>query len=281
MSDSAPQRDSQALGPEYEYDLDFWSQRIPLKEDYSDSHLIAGPLRPLLRRRWRKDVPIPASLPPSVPGDVFVFAEGEPARRDVTKINGLPYRPRGLPWPMGPEGPLTFLGQIRFTESRDVVGETPGDLLLLFVDNFTCFTMHTEWYPLGLTDLIQREEVPAPEWTFFTGYGLRERVKEYRAWPDCPENFARWHMGPLSISSACDFIPPNPENLTFQDLRASIWLCSLYAASDSPYPWANHPSPLTRAETRMKHNKLNFMDTYPLWLGITHDFQVHSVVFIE
>jgi hypothetical protein len=68
-----------------------------------------------------------------VPTDVFVWRAGEPTQRAVTKIAGLPYRPAGRPLPLAPSGePLTFVTQICFADSRELVPPLPGDVLLIF-----------------------------------------------------------------------------------------------------------------------------------------------------
>ena len=70
---------------------------------------------------------------PATPTDVFVWAIGEPERRDVTKVGGLPYWPTHQLWPERPDGePCQFLAQINFTDSTDLVPELPGDILLVF-----------------------------------------------------------------------------------------------------------------------------------------------------
>lgn len=53
----------------------------------------------------------------AIPTDVFVFSLGEPARREVTKVGGLPYRPAADPWPTHPSGrSMTFIGQLCFAD---------------------------------------------------------------------------------------------------------------------------------------------------------------------
>ncbi|MEZ6144810.1 MAG: hypothetical protein R3B91_05105 [Planctomycetaceae bacterium] len=76
---------------------------------------------------------------------------------DVTKIGGIPYRPAGKPLSNSKGEPLTFVAQYCFSESTDLVGALPGDVLV-----FTSFgvhgrdrsepLLHFEWYQLGLSD---------------------------------------------------------------------------------------------------------------------------------
>ena len=80
------------------------------------------------------------------------MAEGEPTDRHVTKIGGLPYRPAKMPWPTGQDGtPMSFLAQINFANSKDLVGELPGDVLLVFTPDSDGFieSLSFEWQPLA------------------------------------------------------------------------------------------------------------------------------------
>ena len=71
----------------------------------------------------------------SLPTDVFVWSEGEPKKPYLTKIGGLPYLPKDVPWPSDAEGkPYLFVTQICFVDSKDIVPvPVPGDVLLMFV----------------------------------------------------------------------------------------------------------------------------------------------------
>jgi hypothetical protein len=226
---------SEPLGPEFLYDLEEWTRRIPLedRDDYYDYYPICGPILPLLRA----EEPLSVEPKVTVPTDVYLFAKGEPARRDVTKVNGLPYYPARRAWPGAAEGyPQTFLAQIRMVDSRDVTGELPGDMLLLFCD-YDFQNLDIEWVALGETDLVSA--CPAPGWTFFTGYGVRWRTFDYPAWPGCPDDFPRVQHGPLSISRVQ--VPPF-DDVDPADVRFTIHLGSLYAIPETPYPGLTSPS---------------------------------------
>ncbi|HLG61136.1 MAG TPA: DUF1963 domain-containing protein [Ktedonosporobacter sp.] len=70
-----------------------------------------------------------------VPTDIFLWSLGETDQRMVTRIGGLPYRAAHAPWPVSPSGvPLTFVAQICFADSRDLVPKLPGDILLIFTE---------------------------------------------------------------------------------------------------------------------------------------------------
>jgi hypothetical protein len=92
----------------------------------------------------------------ALPTDVFVFGKGEPPRRDCTKVGGLPYWPAGKPWPRTGDGtPYHFLAQFNFADSRDLITNLPGDVLLLLTDGPEEWTedpdrLRFEWLPMGL-----------------------------------------------------------------------------------------------------------------------------------
>ncbi len=137
-----------------------------------------------------------------VPTDVFVFARGEPPRREVTKVGGLPYWPAGRAWPRAASGaPLTFVAQFNFADSRDLAGEVPGDVLLIFNEPEYLSReemqrvkgpgwvatrdryggpgltgMHFAWLSLGINDLIRPGEVPATDWVITPCYGQIHRT---------------------------------------------------------------------------------------------------------
>jgi hypothetical protein len=71
-----------------------------------------------------------------VPTDIFVWNRGEPERRAVTRIGGLPYREAGKPWPIARSGtPMNFVAQFCFADSRDITPDLPGDILLFFAES--------------------------------------------------------------------------------------------------------------------------------------------------
>jgi len=130
--------------------------------------------------------------PASIGTDVFVPMEGEPENRAVTKVGGCPYWPKDKPIPYKDGSPLTFVAQVCFADSRDIVAETPGDILLIFGDEEAlsddCDDQSAlQFYWTGLTDL---ELVPTPIaprsfWEIAPHYGVRHRTSDYL--DDVPE----------------------------------------------------------------------------------------------
>lgn len=137
-----------------------------------------------------------------VPTDIFVWNRGEPERREVTKVSGLPYREAGKPWPVAKAGtPLNFVAQFCFADSRDIVPKLPGDLLLFFAEgkrwgkgeadyDFLWGDLDErdsevifEWVSLGDFPLTTRAEIPKTKWQIMPCYGAIYRTWDYPVIP--------------------------------------------------------------------------------------------------
>jgi hypothetical protein len=140
---------------------------------------------------YREGAVPPRSVPPGEYGatDRLTFAhKGEPPDRFVTKIGGLPYRPKSALWPVRPSGqPMVFLAQFCFADSTDLVGPLPGAVLVIFARDEEAFVadfhdeepaFRFEWYPLGLEELVSAAEVPASSWKLLPCYARVEREAE-------------------------------------------------------------------------------------------------------
>lgn len=255
---------------ESEFDLAEWIKRFPVEEFGQErcGGAVTSPIDAAIVEQVRSLASGQIELGPSVPTDIFIFGAGEPDRRDVTKVNGLPYRPAGLPWPLRADGePMTFLCQYRFTESKDIIGELPGDVMLVFVIEKGIYldegVFHFEWYPLGLTDLIQACDVPKPSWEFVTCYGVRHRSVDYVDADDTVSNsisklislerasarsVARWgamKIGGLVMwhwdGAAENYHRRHASRLPGRFLCA---LSDIQPALDVPYPWLNRAEPI-------------------------------------
>lgn len=174
------------------FDLDHWLALFPLAELRARADALG--------RRWRvraegitgpREVAVVDQLRAEsanflsqfrqVPVDLFVWAIGEPVNRAATKAGGLPYRSKSRPWPLDQHGqPKSFAGQICFAESKDLVGDLPGDVLLVFSDEFLEHEGLTfEWQDLGLTNLMDRDDLPSLPHDLTPCYGVRLRSHEY------------------------------------------------------------------------------------------------------
>jgi hypothetical protein len=184
------------------------------------------------------------------PTDVFVFGKGEATRRDGTKVGGLPYWPADRRWPKDEAGtPYRFLAQFNFADSRDLLVELPGEVLLLLVQEgddwlYEPDRIHFEWLPLGLTPIASFP----PSWTVNPGgtfFGAIHRSADY---PDASETAeksgVRGHED-LPIVNGTK-IGGLPHLIQSVDLEGEFLcqLSSIQAAPYAPYPWVNDPVPL-------------------------------------
>ncbi|HEY1066751.1 MAG TPA: DUF1963 domain-containing protein [Pirellulales bacterium] len=275
------------MDAEFTYDLAYWSEIVrALYPDVRDAPQ-EGALAPAVLETLRSKSERPHLE--AQPVDAFVLGLGEPSRRDVTKINGLPYRPRTQPWPHLHGSPVPFLAQIRLCESRDWLPVSPpGDLLLLFADfDDGLFDVEFEWQSLGITDLPTAADVPTPEVAFLTAYGVRHRTVDYLAeswglepdgWPVVkPESYPLVNgfpcrlTSPIRVSAMGNDEPP--DGLEGVDIAFCIDIHTpLLFPSTLPHPFVNHPSPLTEGESARYRLTTG---THGLWIGIEHDGTCH------
>lgn len=188
-----------------------------------------------------------------LPTDVFVFATGEAPIREVTKFGGLPYRPVGVPWPRDAAGrTLTFVAQICFTQSRDLVDSLPGDMLLVFAEDdypdHDNGTLVLEWYPTGLTDLIAPDDVPGPAWQFFTGFGIAHRTVDY---PNSESEFdqfsSAWQIATIEGTKIAGARSPIQPFEIEGELICAIG--SINPLIEIPFPWLNRELPVAFRES--------------------------------
>lgn len=234
---------------EYIFDINEWLPKFPL--DSYDPELIPsgyGPQSICLVEQIRRIAVEHGDLGRSVPTDVFILALGEPDRRDVTKVGGLPYRPRGLPWPISKDtgDPLIFVAQFRFNESRDIIGETPGDILLTFFDGFCAVPYDEclgppvfEWYSLAIEDLIEPEEIPKQKLGDFPiCYGVRHRTVDYL--DDSAVDLLR-SVTPLDF---LELYEDDPD----EEIRSRVrgWFGQQYVLKIGGSPWWRDPEEVER-----------------------------------
>ena len=270
-------------------DIDRWVKQFPHPpEEGGFGCLITGPADIAHVVQLRSKALVGTSDLAAVPCDIFVFAQGEPMRRDVTKVNGVPYRPAALPWPVTVDGePMTFLAQFRFTESADLTGKLPGDILLVFISDDDLYpfdqpqeTLRFEWYPLGLDALVSADQCPPPRWRFAHCYGFRYRTVDYtdpraeplfmrvipsearRSTPDdllvrplCRLDGMKIGGAPLWFDGETSTTGPDWETISGRFLCS---LASIEPELDEPYSWVNHPEAIGFDERTFKDDMLLF-----------------------
>lgn len=292
----------------YTLDIRRWISMFPLDSPPAgcrNGFKITGPCDLAHIEQIRTRASEVSDLGSTVPTDVFVFGHGEAGRRDVTKVGGLPYRPRQKPWPTREEGgPMTFLAQYRFTESRDIVGDLPGDILLLFAaDERGLFWGHQsqllfEWYPLGLTDLATKGELMQTDWEFVTCYGARHRTLDYvekigprvlktvipeKVLDTFPIEFASLEVSRL-VGMKIGGLPMlfySPEERPDLHQLPGRFLCSLATTGPMPeqkYPWINRARPYTFGEGGSPQLHLEICDGFVLYVSIAESDKLHWAI---
>lgn len=268
---------------DYVFEFERWKRQFPLEAwhphfDSDIGRLITSPIHLAVVEQSREKVASRGPLRNGIPTDIFTFGLGEPSRADVTKVGGRPYRPATSPWPKASDGSaMTFLAQFRFAESQDIVGDLPGDMMLIFASRLPPIerdpdAFFFEWQPLGLDTIPDKNDVPKPAWTFVNCYGIRHRSYDF------PESFQEfWRIGiPGSAAVLCGtkiggvpYLTPSPELIDQGiELRGfkGTFLCSLGSIAcelGCPYPWVNTPDPL-----ELDYNDLKaFFEVRQLMLG--------------
>jgi hypothetical protein len=121
------------------FDISHWEGEFPLIEDeLGEGGWIGTPDQLAEREQAIRLAKTKGDLGPSVPSDVFVWADAQPWERPwLTRIGGRPWRPKGKAWPRDDDGvPLAFLGQICFADSADILPfKLPGEVALIFGTN--------------------------------------------------------------------------------------------------------------------------------------------------
>lgn len=159
------------------FDLDEWTGRYSEQQlrTFSQLGITHSPINIVAGEYFRSLAANKEDFGPTVPTDVFLFSKGDSPLPHLTKIGGVPYRPRGLAWPQDCHGcPMVFLAQICFAESKDHIGQLPGDVLVIFAQMvLTPFwsrpslsfeydeSLYFEWHRLGIEDVMPPEDVPA------------------------------------------------------------------------------------------------------------------------
>lgn len=211
--------------------------------------------------------------------DVFVFGLGEPAERHLTKIGGLPYFADERQWPTNSSGePMTFVAQLCFADSCDLVGDLPGDVLLVFGsqeenDDMECtWELSFEWMQLGQDDLVVQGNIPETDWKIVPCYGAIHRTCDYH-----PEGFGKSVkdrmmavVGGTKIGGIPKWIG-EPENLPGRFIGT---IGSIEPSVGQPFPWLNVPEPIKTIADSAGQNWLSWNMLGMLYLFLEKD-QIH------
>jgi hypothetical protein len=277
----------------YHFNIEDWLPRLPLNPENGrfSGEIITSPYHICNNEQLRQEAHDQFEWGPAVPVDVFVMAEGEPPDRHVTKIGGLPYWPAHMPWPTADDGtPMSFVAQINFADSKDLTGDLPGDVLLLFTsDSDGCVeTLHCDWQPLGLGNLISGSAIPDQVWRPDPCYGHICRTANYPEARQKPEITSKYPMcrgleiwsdhcllqyQATQIGTAPFFIQPGDDDLPGRMLCA---ISSVQPPRHEAYPWVNHAEPLMPRDVwRYDDNYLMLGDMGCIYISIDETGELH------
>ena len=148
------------------FDLKNWQSIFPwesIREHaYRSGTHVTSPVHLVMVENQRAEIADELSRLHHIPSEVFTFSIGEPEDPTATKIGGVPFRQRDKPWPQYSGYDYRFLAQFNFRHSRDLVGETPEELLLIFASEDFC-DIHLEWTSLEIDPLPRGADIPSPE----------------------------------------------------------------------------------------------------------------------
>ncbi len=185
--------------------------------------------------------------------NLFLWGVGEPAHQSHTKLGGLPYMPRAVEWPAPLGVSARFVGQLSFVDSRELVPDLPGDVLLVFDTRWNEVgdgslgedpenLFEACWVRLGDFDLVSADDVPEDaRWSGQTHHGVRclsyddlalwDRIDEKQWW--LPEIEATKIGGyPTDLQPQLDMELP-------EDYLFLGQLAQSYPAVHAPYPVTN------------------------------------------
>src|SRR5262249_23101456 len=152
--------------------------------------------------------------------------------------------------------PLGLLAQFNFTNSIDIVGVLPGDLLLVFGDDSDGLieALHLEWQKLSVQNLVSAADLPSDRMKIAPCFGYRCRMMSYPdairttqfEYPKC-HGIDVWsdywipRLQATQIGRAPFFIQEGDEAIPGRSLCT---ISSVQPDAHQPYPWVNVPEPL-------------------------------------
>jgi hypothetical protein len=205
-----------------------------------------------------------------VAADIFTYAVGESGRRDVTKTGGLPYWPVERPWPWSDDEPAVFLAQLSFVDSRDLLTELPGDILLVFAHRAWIDPEEWDgwrpnlvfaWQSLGDHQLVNAEDIPSMEWGVIPCYGAIFRSWDNPGAAGEPDRVARWRNAAILNGTKIGGTPKGGRSPYMLNARFLGSIGSVDPVFGRPWPFLNVEQPITTIRQVMQwHNRLNWGD---------------------
>lgn len=226
-----------------------------------------------------------------VPTDVFVFAKGEPQNRAVTKVGGLPFWPRSRAWPKGEsKQPLSFVAQVCFADSKDLVGDLPGDVMLIFADGIygedwsdeDSEALRFEWVRTTETDLIRQSEIPKARWQLLPCYGAIHRTLDFvDAYESVVDRYNQPYCVDVIEGTKIGGLPRWIQEEAELPGRFLCALGSIQPESKRPYPFINVEQPFDYwSAERRKERDLFLMwgDVGSLYVFLEDDGTIHWAI---
>ncbi|REJ81244.1 MAG: DUF1963 domain-containing protein [Planctomycetota bacterium] len=276
----------------YEFILEDWlPQFLPLEvHGHYSAEVITSPCELCNNEHLRHGMRDQFDWGDPVPTDVFVMSKGEPKDRHVTKIGGLPYRDAEIDWPHTPSGrSMALLAQFNFTDSIDIVGDLPGDLLLIFGDDADGIVepLRCEWQNVGIDNLVR--DLPGDCMRIAPCFGSRCRTESFpdaihldqrRKYPqysgkDVWQPFLLPEYQATQIGRAPFFAQ------THRDEAPALPLCTVstvYPSPHRPFPWVNVEEPICPPGKWPRHEDLlEIGDGGSIYVFIQDDGTLHTM----
>jgi len=181
-------------------------------------------------------------LGPSSPADLFLWRICEYSEGPITRIGGKAFRDRSTPWPTTNNGrPLSFLAQISFLDSKDLVPhDMPGEVL----------SMYGTWTGSGYVDMESlvfewasleggqsQSNHDVPEWKF-CAEGVIHRTVCY---PECDESVHSTGIDVPDLFQATQ-ISTHPFRIQGEGLDEALVFASLSSFQpNQDWPFINFP----------------------------------------
>ncbi len=229
-------------------DIDALRREVDAGTD--DRHLISGPYDLAVYLNF---VELFAASASAVEADLFVWARGPGSDLATTRLGGIPYLPADAPWPTHMDCAGSFIGQLDFRDSRDLVGDTPGDVLMVFqfldlYDILDSDRWETECFRGIWTQVDDRPRVAqgqerAPPFSESILHGFRCRTWDRLEIPDEDGDT-------LSIVAPATKIGGHPYDAQCADAEIPAGsrflgqLAAVWPRCDAPYPSVDRPEPL-------------------------------------
>ncbi len=254
-----------------------------------EGHIVASPFHLYSVETLRDKHALRTST--GAPVDVFVFAQGEPDKRHITKVGGLPYWPADKPWPTNADGsPFWFLAQFNFSDSLDLLPELPGNLLSILTQDEESWlwddqeTVHFEWQTVRDQALITAEQFPTfeHEYEYFDCYGVLHRTADYPESADAGIELEVGQSYNLAVLNATK-IGGGPGFVQGDSGIPGTFLAqlaSIQPAPHVPYPWVNRKEPydLDFGETGIYGNQQVIGDMGSLYLFLQDDGSIRCTM---